>query len=89
MSERADTHIFSAYKPQQAEASHHKEGGREELDVHICELSLYSQYQLPAHERGNFIFRSNMNDERCQVVSSGHKGPEIQRCEHDPVIKSY
>lgn len=23
------------------------------------------------------------------LVSSGHKGPEIQRCERDPVINSY
>lgn len=48
-----ETYLFSVYNSQQAEERHHEEGRRVRLDVHVCELSLYSAPSvLCAKQRG-------------------------------------
>lgn len=49
---QAETTVFSAHNSQQIEESHHREGRREWVDGHVCELSLYSAISaLFAQER--------------------------------------
>lgn len=64
---QAETPVFSAHNSQQSEESHHREGRREWLDGHVCELSLYSAMSALFAQQREVSFRSKMNHERWQV----------------------
>lgn len=86
---QAERTVFSAHNSQQIEESHHREGRREWLDGHVCEPSLYSAISSLCTTERSEILGAKWTMKGGRFVSGGHKGPEIQRCEHDLVINSY
>lgn len=84
---QAETTVFSAHNSQQIEESHHREGN-DWMDTCVS-LVCIQPCQLSLHNREKWVLGAKWTMKGGRFVSSGHKGPEIQRCEHDLVINSY